>query len=91
MLLLTAHQSSNLVALCVQQNQIGIALLDFSAGIFKVQQQEFQLEQFGIELSRLMPSEILVDENIVDPNIIEHIKKLLRLPCYTAVQMSTSI
>ena len=68
--LLTAHQSSNLVALCVQQNEIGIALLDLSAGLFKVQQQEFQLEQLGIELSRLMPSEILVDENIVDPNII---------------------
>ena len=78
--LLTAHQSSNLVALCVQQNEIGIALLDLSAGLFKVQQQEFQLEQLGIELSRLMPSEILVDENIVDPNIIEHIKKLLDCP-----------
>ncbi len=68
------HQSSNLAALRVQQNEIGIALLDLSAGLFKVQQQEFQLEQLGIELSRLMPSEILVDENIVDPNIIEHIK-----------------
>ena len=38
--LLNSHQSSNLVALCIQQNQIGIALLDLSAGIFKVQQQD---------------------------------------------------
>lgn len=78
--LLTAHQSSNLVALCFQQNQIGIALLDLSAGIFKVQQQEFKTEQLAIELSRLMPSELLVDENIVDPNIIEQIKKQIDCP-----------
>lgn len=49
--LLTAHQTSNLVALCVQQNQIGIALLDLSAGIFEVQQQDFKIEQLAIELS----------------------------------------
>ena len=78
--LLNSHQSSNLVALCIQQNQIGIALLDLSAGIFKVQQQDFQHEQLAIELSRLMPSEILVDEDIVDPNIIEQIKKQLECP-----------
>ncbi len=78
--LLNSHQSSNLVALCIQQNQIGIALLDLSAGIFKVQQQNFQQEQLAIELSRLMPSEILVDEDIVDPNIIEQIKKQLDCP-----------
>ena len=80
--LLTAHQSSNLVALCVQQNEIGIALLDLSAGLFKVQQQEFQLEQLGIELSRLMPSEILVDENIVDPISLNTLKTA-RLLCDT--------
>ena len=78
--LLNSHQSSNLVALCIQQNQIGIALLDLSAGIFKVQQLDFQHEQLAIELSRLMPSEILVDEDIVDPNIIEQIKKQLECP-----------
>ncbi|MEK7740154.1 MAG: DNA mismatch repair protein MutS, partial [Pseudomonadota bacterium] len=42
--LLTATQASNLVAICFQQNQIGMALLDLSAGIFKVQQQEFKSE-----------------------------------------------
>ncbi len=63
--LLNSHQSSNLVALCLQQNQIGIALLDLSAGIFKVQQQDFKLEQLSIELARLMPSEILVDEDML--------------------------
>ena len=78
--LLNSHQSSNLVALCIQQNQIGIALLDLSAGIFKVQQQDFQPEQLAIELSRLMPSEILVDEDIIDQNIIEQIKKQLECP-----------
>ncbi|OTG91570.1 DNA mismatch repair protein MutS [Acinetobacter sp. ANC 3813] len=78
--LLTAHQTSNLVALSVQQNQIGIALLDLSAGLFKVQQQEFKIEQLAIELSRLMPSEIIIDEDIIDPNIIEHIKQQLDCP-----------
>lgn len=78
--LLNSYQSSNLIALCLQQNQIGIALLDLSAGIFKVQQQEYQPEQLAIELSRLMPSEIVVDEDIVDPNIIESVKKQLDCP-----------
>ncbi len=78
--LLNSHQSSNLVALCLQQDQIGIALLDLSAGIFKVQQQDFKLEQLSIELARLMPSEILVDEDIVDPNILEQVKKQLDCP-----------
>lgn len=78
--LLNSHQSSNLVALCMQQNQIGIALLDLSAGIFKVQQQDFKHEQLAIELSRLMPSEIVMDEDFIDPNIIEQIKKQLECP-----------
>jgi DNA mismatch repair protein MutS len=78
--LLNTHQSSNLVALCLQQNQIGIALLDLSAGIFKVQQMDYRPEQLAIELSRLMPSEIVVDEDIVDPNIIEQVKKQLDCP-----------
>jgi len=49
--LLNSHQSSNLVSLCLQQNQIGIALLDLSAGIFKVQQMDYLPEQLAIELS----------------------------------------
>lgn len=78
--LFNSHQSSNLVSLCLQQNQIGIALLDLSAGIFKVQQMDYLPEQLAIELSRLMPSEIVVDEDIVDPNIIEQVKKQLDCP-----------
>ena len=78
--LLSSYQSSNLVALCIQQNQIGFALLDLSAGIFKVQQQTYKQEQLPIELARLMPSEILIDEDLVDQNIIEHIKKNLDCP-----------
>ncbi|MFW1753649.1 DNA mismatch repair protein MutS [Acinetobacter wanghuae] len=78
--LLGAHQSSNLVALCIYQDQIGVALLDLSAGIFKVQQQKYDLNQLAIELARLMPSEIVLDENINDNNIIEHLKQLLDVP-----------
>ena len=78
--LLGSYQSSNLVALCIQQNQIGFALLDLSAGIFKVQQQTYKPEHLSIELSRLMPSEILIDEDLVDSNIIEQIKKNLDCP-----------
>ncbi len=78
--LLNSYQSSNLVALCFQQNQIGIALLDLSAGIFKVQQQDYKPEQLPIELARLMPNEILIDEDLIDPNIIEQIKKQIDCP-----------
>ncbi|MBJ9955970.1 DNA mismatch repair protein MutS [Acinetobacter courvalinii] len=78
--LLGSYQSSNLVALCIQQNQIGLALLDLSAGIFKVQQQDYKPEQLAIELARLIPSEILIDEDLIDQNIIEQIKKNLDCP-----------
>ncbi len=78
--LLGAHQSSNLVALCIHQDQIGVALLDLSAGIFKVQQQKYDLNQLAIELARLMPSEIVLDENINDSEIIEHLKQQLDVP-----------
>lgn len=78
--LLTAHQSSNLLALCIQHNQMGIALLDLSAGIFKVQQQEYKPENLPLELARLMPSEILIDEDLVDTHIIESIKKQIDCP-----------
>jgi len=78
--LLSSYQSSNLVAVCIQQNQIGFALLDLSAGIFKVQQQDYKPEQLAIELARLMPSEILIDEDLIDQNIIEQIKKNLDCP-----------
>ena len=46
--LLTSYRSSNLVALCIYQNQIGFALLDLSAGIFKVQQQDYKPEQLQL-------------------------------------------
>ena len=78
--LLNAHQSSNLVAICLQQNRIGLALLDLSAGIFKVQQQDYRPEQLAIELSRLMPSEILIDEDFKYLDIIEQIKSQIDCP-----------
>ena len=78
--MLGAHQSSNLVALCIQQHQIGIALLDLSAGLFKVQQQEYDINQLMIELARLMPSEIVIDENLQDQALLEHLKQQLDVP-----------
>lgn len=78
--LLGAHQTSNLVALCVHQQQIGIALLDLSAGLFKVQQIDYDLSQLAIELARLMPSEIVIDENLQDQALVEHLKQQLDVP-----------
>jgi DNA mismatch repair protein MutS len=78
--LMNSYQSSNLVALCLQQKQLGIALLDLSAGIFKVQQLEFKPEHLAIELARLMPSEIVVDEDFADLELIENLKKQLECP-----------
>ncbi|MEK5753700.1 DNA mismatch repair protein MutS [Acinetobacter variabilis] len=78
--LLGAHQTSNLVALCVHQQQIGIALLDLSAGLFKVQQIDYDLSQLAIELARLMPSEIVMDENLQDQALVEHLKQQLDIP-----------
>lgn len=78
--LLGAHQTSNLVALSIQQNKIGIALLDLSAGIFKVQQIDYDLNQLAIELARLMPSEIVVDENLQEQDLVEHLKRQLDVP-----------
>ncbi|ENU97681.1 DNA mismatch repair protein MutS [Acinetobacter variabilis] len=78
--LLGAHQTSNLVALCVHQQQIGIALLDLSAGLFKVQQIDYDLSQLAIELARLMPSEIVVDENLQNQALVEHLKQQLDVP-----------
>lgn len=78
--LLGAHQTSNLVALCVHQQQIGIALLDLSAGLFKVQQIDYDLSQLALELARLMPSEIVIDENLQDQALVEHLKQQLDIP-----------
>lgn len=78
--LLSSHQNSHLVSLCLQQNQIGIALLNLSSGVFKVQQQAYQSESLALELARLMPSEIIIDEDLIDQNIIDQIKKYLDCP-----------
>ncbi|WP_312424384.1 DNA mismatch repair protein MutS [Acinetobacter variabilis] len=78
--LLGAHQTSNLVALRVHQQQIGIALLDLSAGLFKVQQIDYDLSQLAIELARLMPSEIVIDENLQDQALVKHLKQQLDVP-----------
>lgn len=78
--LLGLYQSSNLVALCLHQHTIGLALLDLSAGIFKVQQIDDNMEQLHLELARLMPSEMIVDEDLIDPNFIDQIQSSLDCP-----------
>lgn len=78
--LLNSTQNSNLVALVIKQHKIGIALLDLSASIFKVQELDFRPELLTIELARLMPSEILIDEDLVDQHLIEVIKQQLECP-----------
>lgn len=75
--LLNSYQSSNLVALCVNSQQVGIALLDLSAGIFKVQQLPLAAEQLSIELARLMPSEIIINEDDATHPIFESMQHLL--------------
>ena len=69
-----------MVALYVHQQQIGIALLDLSAGLFKVQQIDYDLSQLAIELARLMPSEIVIDENLQDQALVKHLKQQLDVP-----------
>lgn len=78
--LLGQHQSSNLVALCIQHKQIGIALLDISAGVFKVLQIDNHPEQLHLELARLMPSEIIVDEDLVEQHYLDLIQQHLECP-----------
>lgn len=78
--LLNRHQSSNLVALCLQQQQLGLAQLDLSAGLFKVQQQSFQPEQLALELARLMPSELVVDEDFAQPELLNQLHNVLGCP-----------
>lgn len=75
--LLSQTQSSSLMALCFQQKHIGIALLDLSAGIFKVQQIESEPEKLQLELARYMPSEIILDEDMIDENYIDFIKNVV--------------
>lgn len=78
--LLNSTQSSNIVSLCIKNNKIGIALLDLSASIFKVQEQNFNPEMLAIELARLMPSEILLDEDFSDQSILALIQSQLECP-----------
>lgn len=74
--LLNTYQSSNLVALNLHKEKIGIALLDLSAGIFKVQELDYRPEQLAIELARLMPSEILLNEDLNDSSLCDVIEQL---------------
>lgn len=81
--LLSSTQNINLVALSIKQNQMGIAILDLSAGLFRVQQQDFKPDQIGLEMARIAPNELIIDEDLVDKNIIDFIKQSIDCPITT--------
>lgn len=79
--LLASTQNINLVSICLQQNQLGLAVLDLSAGLFRVQQQNLKnIDQLALELARISPNEIIIDEDIIDKNIIDHLKQTVDCP-----------
>ena len=81
--LLGRTQNIHLVALAIQHNQIGIAILDLSAGLFRVQQQEFKPTHIGLEMARIAPSELIIDEDLIDKNIIDFIQHSIECPITT--------
>jgi DNA mismatch repair protein MutS len=78
--LLSSTQNIHLVALLIKQNQMAIALLDLSSGLFSVQQQDYQPNQLALEMARIAPSELIIDEDLIDKNIIELLKQSLDCP-----------
>ncbi|MFB2539608.1 DNA mismatch repair protein MutS [Acinetobacter sp. c3-l95] len=73
--LLSREQNVHLVAIVLKQQQMAIAILDLSAGRFRVQQQAFSLEQLALDLARIAPNEILLDEDLIDKNLIDFLKQ----------------
>ena len=52
--LLASTQNVNLVSVCIQQNQIGIAILDLSTGLFRAQQQQIKSnDQISLEMAQI--------------------------------------
>lgn len=78
--LLGRNQNINLVALAFGQNQVGIAVLDLSSGLFRVQQQNIKNMHIGIEMARIAPSELIIDEDLIDQNIIDAIREHIDCP-----------
>lgn len=78
--LLGRNQNINLVALAFGQNQVGIAVLDLSSGLFRVQQQNSKNMHIGIEMARIAPSELIIDEDLIDQNIIDAIREHIDCP-----------
>lgn len=78
--LLGRNQNINLVALAFGQNQVGIAVLDLSSGLFRVQQQNSKNMHIGIEMARIAPSELIIDEDLIDQNIIDVIREHIDCP-----------
>ncbi|MYM65098.1 DNA mismatch repair protein MutS [Pseudomaricurvus sp. HS19] len=75
--LLDASRDNLLVALCVREEQFGIASLDIGAGRFQVLEVEGLEAALG-ELQRLSPAELLVPEDLAISEITEQRRGLRR-------------
>ncbi len=75
--LLDASRDNLLVALCVHEEQFGIASLDIGAGRFQVLEVEGLEAALG-ELQRLSPAELLVPDNLAISEITEQRRGLRR-------------
>ncbi len=78
--LLSSSQNNHLVSIAIKQGQIGIAVLDLSAGLFRVQQQALQPDQLILEMARIAPNEVIVDESMVDRELFAQIEAQLDCP-----------
>lgn len=78
--LLSSSQNNHLVSIAIKQDQIGIAVLDLSAGLFRVQQQALQPDQMILEMARIAPNEVIVDESMVDRELFSQIEQQLNCP-----------
>ena len=78
--LLPSHQTARLVALSLQQDQIGIATLELSSGQLIVQQQKYDALKLSIELARLNPAEILINEDLFESDIYRQLKNSTDVP-----------
>lgn len=90
--LISSSQNVNLVALCLKQQQVGIAILDLSTGLFRVQQQIIKTnDQIALEMARISPSELIIDEDIIDKNIIDFLKQTIDCPVTTRPNVDFNI
>ena len=85
--LLSSSQNNHLVSIAIKQGQIGIAVLDLSAGLFRVQQQALQPDQLILEMARIAPNEVIVDESMVDRELFAQIEAQLDCPTKMPIKL----